>query len=111
MQCVQVQWRCSISSVEHQAYAYLARLAPCAPALVDQAAAALILPPNNIELAGGVPEPRAPHPALESEVLHAGLLGTAKQQQLSTGRPIDAWLAGLFFWKGVTKVFPVTGNG
>ena len=29
-------------------------------ALVDQAAvAALILPPNNIELAGGVPEPRA----------------------------------------------------
>ena len=59
MQCVQVQWRCSISLVEHQAYAYLARLAPCAPALVDQAVAALILPPNNIELAGGVPEPRA----------------------------------------------------
>ena len=28
-------------------------------ALVDQAVAALILPSNNIELAGGVPEPRA----------------------------------------------------
>ena len=34
---------------------------PCAPALalVDQAVAALILPSNNIELAGGAPEPRA----------------------------------------------------
>ena len=60
MQCVQVQWRCSISLVEHQAHAHLAHLAPCAaPALVDQAVAALILPSNNIELAGGVPEPRA----------------------------------------------------
>ena len=28
--------------------------APCAPALVDQAVAALILPSNNIELAGGI---------------------------------------------------------
>ena len=66
MQCVQVQWRCSISLVEHQAHAYLYPaylylVAPCAPALalVDQAVAALILPSNNIELAGGVPEPRA----------------------------------------------------
>ena len=49
--------------MEHEAHAYLylAYLAPCAPALalVDQAVAALILPSNNIELAGGVPEPRA----------------------------------------------------
>ena len=48
------------SLVEHQAHAYLypayLYLAPCAPALalVDQAVAALILPSNNIELAGGV---------------------------------------------------------
>ena len=60
MQCVQVQWRCSISLVEHQSSIRVpCACAPCAPALADQAAAALILPPNNIELAGGVPEPRA----------------------------------------------------
>ena len=61
MQCVQVQWRCSIiySLVEHQAYACLA-LAHLAHLLwlIKPQPHSYYLPatPNNIELAGGVPE-------------------------------------------------------
>ena len=96
--------------MEHQAHAclYLAYLGsyllPCAPALafVDQAVAALMLPSNNIELAGGVPEPRA-----------AGAAGTADGRAPHSGQRgvLEGGFVNLFLliYRGIKMIHDAFG--